>query len=151
MIKQCSKCKKLKDINEFKKRPERGSSAYSTICKECINYRNRQRFLNPELRIRRLYSGIKYRCKKKNIPFNLEISDIIIPEFCPVLGTKLKFCTTAKSGMIDDSSPSIDRLIPDLGYVKNNIRVISWRANQLRCDGTSEEHLAIAKYIEDRS
>ena len=35
--------------------------------------------------------------------------------------------------------PSIDRIIPELGYVRGNIRTISLRANILRSNATFEE------------
>ena len=37
------------------------------------------------------------------------------------------------------SSPSLDRIIPSLGYVKGNIRVISFRANTLKNNATLSE------------
>ena len=40
-------------------------------------------------------------------------------------------------------SPSLDRIVPELGYVKGNIRVISNRANHLKSDATLEEHRKI--------
>ena len=36
-----------------------------------------------------ILSLIKRRCKQKDLPFNLEPSDIPLPEYCPVLGIKL--------------------------------------------------------------
>ena len=49
------------------------------------------------------------------------------------------------------SQPSPDKIDPSKGYVKGNIRVISWRANNLRCNGTLEEFEALVldtKYLE---
>lgn len=94
---------------------------------------------NPESRVLR---SAKYRAKRKNIPFNLEIEDIIIPEFCPVLGLKLEKGNERKNW----NSPSLDRKIPALGYVKGNVRVISMRANTLKNNATSEE---LEKILED--
>jgi hypothetical protein len=88
-----------------------------------------------------LLSGIRYRCKKNNIPFDLEESDIVIPEVCPILGINI-VC----DGSQIDSSPSVDRLVPEKGYVKGNIIIISNRANRLRNNGTSTEHFLIATF-----
>ncbi len=38
-------------------------------------------------------------------------------------------------------SPSVDKLIPALGYVKGNVAVISRRANQIKSDCTSGDEL----------
>lgn len=49
-----------------------------------------------------------------------------------------------------DNSPSLDKLIPDLGYVKGNVAVISWRANRFKSDGTLEEIRMIADWMESQ-
>ena len=68
----------------------------------------------------------------KKLPFNIEITDIIIPEICPVLGIKIEI----NEGKYKDNSPSLDRINNSLGYIKGNISIISWRANKLKNDGT---------------
>lgn len=44
-------------------------------------------------------------------------------------------------------SPSLDRVIPELGYVPGNVIVISWRANNLKRDATIEELEAVIAYM----
>lgn len=58
------------------------------------------------------------------------ISDIIIPETCPMLGIKLEFGFDKQGGNFN--SPSLDRIIPELGYTKGNVMVISKRANMIK-------------------
>ena len=82
-----------------------------------------------------LWHGAKFRASKKGVPFNIEISDIIIPNVCPVLNLPLVF----GKGKTCAGSPTLDRIEPFLGYVKGNIRVISHRANTLLSDSTLEE------------
>lgn len=89
-----------------------------------------------------LYLGAKNRANKAGIPFNIEPEDIIIPAICPVLGLEL----TRNRGRVGPNSPSVDKIIPELGYVKGNVRVISYRANTLKSNGTIEEFY---KVIED--
>ena len=36
-------------------------------------------------------------------------------------------------------SPSLDRIFPESGYTKGNVRVISWRANWIKNNSTIEE------------
>lgn len=81
------------------------------------------------------------RAKKNNIPFNISEEDLTIPEKCPVLNCKLEHNT----GTVKGNSPSIDRIDPCKGYIKNNVRVISHRANTLKRDMTKEECALLLK------
>lgn len=87
--------------------------------------------------------GIKTRAAKKGIPCDLEESDIKIPKVCPVLGIPLKW-----GDSLLDSTPSIDRLVPELGYVKGNCFVISMKANRLKSNASVEEFKALIAYME---
>lgn len=100
-----------------------------------------------ELYIKRLLSGIKSKCKKKGIVFNLSPSDIVIPEKCPVLGIPLKFNSGLGS---NDDSPSIDRIIPSLGYTPSNIIVVSRRTNKIKNDSTSRELFLVYEFYKDK-
>lgn len=91
-----------------------------------------------------LLQGIRYRCKKNNLPFDLEESDIVIPDSCPVLGIKI-----VGGGNQTDCSPSVDRLVPEKGYVKGNIIIISQRANRIRNDATSDELITIGNFYKE--
>lgn len=89
----------------------------------------------------------KNRARKQNVPFDLEPEDIVFPEICPVLGIPLLF---SKGGR-NNNTPSLDRVIPSLGYVKGNVRIISWRANRLKCDATLEELRKLVEYMENET
>ena len=84
-----------------------------------------------------MFWSVKSRAKTLGIPFDLDISDCQIPEYCAVLGFKLESNVGGKKPK--DNSPSLDRLIPALGYVKGNTRVISHRANHIKNNGTIDE------------
>lgn len=79
----------------------------------------------------------KYRARKNKLPCNIDITDIQIPITCPLLGITL-FCGKGEGGFVPNS-PTLDKIIPKLGYVKGNTRVISHRANQLKHDASLEE------------
>src|SRR5690606_22407621 len=87
---------------------------------------------------KKICSQIKYRAKQKGIPFNITHEDLNIPDVCPVLGIPIEKKVELGSGYWPDN-PSVDRIIPELGYVKGNVRVISHRANLLKSDATIEE------------
>lgn len=81
--------------------------------------------------IKSMWWRAKQRAEKKGVPFNIEKSDIVIPEFCPVLNVKLE---SGKGKGPSDYSPSLDRIIPKLGYIKGNIQVICNLANRIKSD-----------------
>ncbi len=87
---------------------------------------------------KRILSRVKSRAKLTGQYFNLDISDIVIPEFCPVLGIRLNPNPGKGSGYHNDSA-SVDRIDSSRGYEKGNIRVISNRANLLKNNATVEE------------
>ena len=86
---------------------------------------------------------IKAVSKKYNIPFNLTHADIIVPSHCPVLGIPLVIGNSTSQW----GSPSVDRIIPQLGYVKGNITIISHRANTIKSDATSSELGKVLDYV----
>lgn len=113
--------------------------AYYQSNKEAFSLAGRKRYEklaeeNPE---KILWKAAKARAKEKNLEFDIEISDIIIPEHCPVYGIKLY--KAVGQGRPLANSPTIDRLDNTKGYIKNNINVISYRANTLKKDASAEE------------
>lgn len=84
-----------------------------------------------------LWVEAKRRAKKKGLLFNLQVSDIVIPELCPLLGMRL--CRHIGPRGPKDDSPSLDRRDSRLGYVVGNVWVISNRANRLKSNATVEE------------
>ena len=124
-IRDCYSCrskvsyaqKKIKDSNFLKKKQE--------YYKE---YRRKDKTTSM------IYTA-KHKAKKYGIPFNITKEDIEIPEYCPLLGIKLK----VDSFKVIDESPSLDRVIPKNGYVKGNVWVISNKANRIKNDATIQE------------
>ena len=45
-----------------------------------------------------------------------------------------------------DNSPTIDRIVPELGYVKGNVVVVSAKANRIKNDATITEILSVYNY-----
>lgn len=113
-------------------------SAYCRACKNQSTKRWRETKVPSYL-----LAGCKSRAKRFGIPFSLDVSDIVIPTHCPVLGIPL-FVTKGKR---TDNSPTVDRHIPERGYVPDNISIISWRANRLKNDATPTELKALAEYV----
>lgn len=97
---------------------------------------------------RRLWQVAKQRARKYGIEFNIEVSDIFVPMYCPVFGFKL-VTGTGHSGRQggNTNSPSLDRIDPTKGYVKGNIQVISHLANSMKHQATAEQLQQFAKWI----
>jgi hypothetical protein len=112
------------------------------------NVLNRRKISRTTHPCRQMWKNAKNRAKKKGLDFNLEESDIVIPSVCPVLGIPL-LPNINKEGHGVDTSPSLDRIDNAKGYVKGNVRVISWRANNLKGNGTLEEFLKLIEYLKN--
>lgn len=87
-----------------------------------------------------MFYDARKRAEALSIPFTITPQDIVIPDRCPVLGIPLT---------VDghrDGRPSLDRKVPQLGYTKGNIAVISFRANRIKADATPEELALILEY-----
>lgn len=168
MSKQCYTCKETKPLSEFRPM-SRSADGLMYSCKDCYNeyqvaYRKRnlekkrgwqkkaykKMRESPEKWERMLTKTKDYidghkeryllwktrsRSKEGGIPNNLDESDIVIPETCPVLGIPIERST----GKHSDNSPTVDRINPELGYVKGNVLVVSFKANRLKSNATVEE------------
>lgn len=89
-------------------------------------------------------SHAKARAEEKQVPF--ELDSIECPDVCPVLGTPLIYARRGLRAAFDDS-PSIDRIVPELGYVEGNVCVISHRANRIKSDATVKELERVLEYV----
>ena len=90
-----------------------------------------------------MLSRAKNRSEEKNVPFNITKEDIVFVEICPLLNIPLNW----EGGPRDKSTPSLDRVIPELGYVKGNVRIISNLANMMKSYASAQELLTFSKNI----
>ena len=97
-----------------------------------------------------MLKNARKRAKKNNIPFNLteDYLKSIYPSdmICPVLGFEMSVGLDENGWA--DTSPSLDRIIPEKGYVQGNVVVVSMRANTIKRDATSEELRKVADFYE---
>jgi hypothetical protein len=152
-MKICAKCGVEKPFEEFYKN-KKNSTGYTSYCKEChwkashsspnrrsvaAAYYHKNKQAHPE---KYLWKQAKHRAKwdYNNMEFSISVEDIIIPEKCPYLGTS--FDLTDK-----EFSPSLDRIDSAKGYTKENIMVISYKANRMKSNATDLELIAFAKGI----
>jgi hypothetical protein len=110
----------------------------------------RKKYENDDkFRLSKLLDAAKVRAKRKNIICDLTIDDLfeIFPKdrICPVLGINLFWGNSGKGNR--NNSPSIDKIDPNGNYTKDNVCIISWRANMLKSDATFEEIESIYFYM----
>lgn len=120
--KKCGKCLKIKMFNEFRKN-KNSAFGYSYFCKTCDN----QRVYTRDKR-KVLINAAKKRAKDANLDFDLDLNDILLPKYCPILGIELTF----NNFKACDNSYSIDRIDPNKGYIKGNVQIISFKANTIK-------------------
>jgi len=131
-VRECTKCGTI-----FEKR-----SKTVTLCPPCNSSR-----VKKESAEKKMVRRAKGRAKDQQLPFNLKHTDIYIPTHCPALGIEL-YVTKGKSGAFSNS-PSLDRLVPQLGYVRGNVQVISQQANQMKYNSTPDELIKFANWVID--
>jgi len=90
-----------------------------------------------------MVSAAKYRAKQQGMDFNIDVSDIIIPEHCPILRIPLTFT----DGKQHDGTPALDRIDNSKGYIKGNVQVISHKANRHKSDLSLEQIENLYNYI----
>ena len=142
--KQCNSCRRKGEREKKRLWMEKYRQDYREYTNRTARESHEKaRRTNPE---RFLLYSVQQRAKQKSIPCTLMLEDIVIPKYCPVLGIELR--VNHDGGQATDNSPSVDRIKPELGYVKGNVAIISKRANTIKSFGTIEEHQKVIDYME---
>lgn len=97
--------------------------------------------------VMRYLTKAKERNKIKKLPFDIDLEYLlsIATDTCPVFGTD--FVWGRYQGARTKFSPSLDRVIPGLGYVKGNVVFISTWANIIKQDAEEKEIYAVADWL----
>jgi hypothetical protein len=170
LLKRCTKCKQEKLLQEFagKTRTKDGLDYW---CRQCnrvsrqnyyfsesgkeywSQYKARPEYKEDQRRWHRqhreqnlpkyLWKAARKRAQQKCLPFTITVDDIIIPEACPILEIPI----AASLIKISDSSPTLDRIDNDLGYVPGNIQVISYLANSMKRNASIKQLKSFASWI----
>ena len=92
-----------------------------------------------------ILSKAKKRSKKKNLEFNLTLSDLINIKnnTCPILGHEILY----KSGIDNKRSASLDRIDPNKGYVPGNVKIVSYEGNSLKNRNNFNSAINMLEYI----
>jgi hypothetical protein len=148
-LKICSKCKFPQSTDAFYK-SAKSSDGFGQPCKTCVSTRQSHWYENNTERGKeaarkyrrnidtwatRALQGCRKRSKSKDVPFNLKTSDLLpLPELCPIFKCPLDYC----SGADRRFHASVDRIVPELGYVVGNVRILSFAANVAKMNGNDD-------------
>ena len=96
----------------------------------------------------RFLSKTKERSVAQNLPhdIDLEYLESIATDECPVFKTPFVW---GQGNGTHPYRPSVDRIIPELGYVKGNVVFISLKANTIKQDVTEKELYAVADWLHE--
>ena len=167
--KQCTKCKQVLPAESFSK-DKRASDGLRRSCKKCEALRYKQWYKNGGKERSQFYvkanlvktitsslvGGARSRARDKNLPFDIDLDYVRsmvgenaeLASHCPVFGVPLDWSRMRNNGgKAVPNSPSIDRIDPERGYVKGNIKIISFRANQIKSDASHQELKLVAAYV----
>lgn len=134
----CKKCGKEKSKAEFSVHSSCKSGYDTSSCKACKKAAHDWKQVPIE---KRIYHRVKARAKEKNLDFDLDLSDIVIPDKCPVFNHEFIYNDT-------DWTYSVDRKDPIKGYVKGNIMIISNKANRAKNNLSIDEFKLVLAYME---
>jgi len=137
----CSKCGECKFASEF---PKSGKK-----CKDCVKKCNKAYYKsnadtikanNKKYRKSNIELHLLKEAKKrsKDSDFNISLEDVknVMTSICPLLEIKMM----VNENHIKDNSFTLDKIIPQKGYVRDNILIISSKANRSKSDATIEEY-----------
>jgi len=135
----CKESSRSKQEEVYKEKQRQDYREY--VKKKVRDYRRQEGPYRGSFWMRKV-SGCRTRATKKGLPFDLtcEHLESIWTERCPVTGRKFVIGCS-----ID--APSIDRIVPEKGYVRGNVVWISRRANTIKNDASLEDLEMIVKWL----
>ena len=94
-----------------------------------------------------LLNASRARAKEKDREHSLTIQDLKdlypVDGKCPIFGFELQW----NDAGFRETSPSIDRIDSNKGYTKDNVQIISWKANRIKGYATVEELEILLAYL----
>jgi hypothetical protein len=173
---QCKECKraydksryeKVKNNSEFRAKKLEHGQKYRETHKEQIKKYSTEYNMRPEVvtrkatwyqekmskmsikeRLELMVKRASHRAKLKEVDFNITWEDVEYVEICPILEIPLNWGETSNEGGRNVDTPSLDRINPELGYVKGNVKIISTLANMMKSSASKEQIRLFCKNID---
>ena len=107
------------------------------FCAVCQRASTKRRMREPAVR---LHKWAQKRARETGVTFRITVDDVraIWVKRCPVFGWGWGRGARA---------PTLDRIRPDLGYVRGNIAVISMVANQIKSNARARDVEKVARWM----
>ncbi len=119
---------------------------HNSTCYECVQKASNKCYhktrTSPEKRKQQILTKIKQRALREGVEFNLTVDNIFWPTHCPIFGYELSYYEADKN-----RSVSIDKNDPQKGYTKDNVVVMSMRANRAKWNLTASEVKKLYEYF----
>lgn len=85
-------------------------------------------------RLKQILAGAKNRAKLKQLPFDLDHSYLMSlwneqSGLCAIVNRPFDLTMPQDKGIARYNAPSLDRIVPSLGYVKGNVRLVWYQIN----------------------
>ncbi len=91
-----------------------------------------RKMLEPEFRIGKLIAMAKNRAKKKDLLFDIDLPymmEMWSKQNAKCIISGVEFVLESGEGRVHRHTPSIDRISPELGYTKGNVRLVTYHIN----------------------
>lgn len=130
----CVECARLNVRDRYAQNPEKWA-LYSRKWKSSNPERYKERRIkwrsSPSSRAREMITAARWSAKEKGLAYNLD-REWLLPKLeagiCELTGLPFRLAPLPE-GRQNPYTASLDRIVPELGYVKNNARVILWALN----------------------
>ncbi len=162
---ECTKCKQVLPLEKYFKRKDKRKRVgqkgeprpVNPTCKPCtsiITFETRRKNMK-----RTTYRRYKYQMRTEGNDYDMTYEEFereVWPwdNRCPILGHELKYFPIEERGKWSGGrhypyTPCVDHIDPREELSKNNVQVISWRANELKGDAIPEEIHLLSIYMKD--
>lgn len=145
--KTCTSCGETKDVSEYYLNYGKPRS----VCKPCQNEAVSE--YQKERPFKAHAAVVRSRAKKRGIPCDIdgEYLESIWTGTCPIFHTKLnKPWHSTNADRASKHTCSLDRIIPEKGYVKGNVEWISNIANMIKSTATASDLYRVADHVHRR-
>lgn len=138
---ECTNCGNFLDRDSYELRDD--GRAWRRECKKCHNKKTvLRRHSNDERRIRARLAKYREIANKKNILFDIDYEYLV-----SLLNSQKGLCFYSDETLVfpnigtkrNGRSPTIDKIIPELGYTKGNVVWCIDRCNRIKSDATLDE------------
>ena len=102
----------------------------------------------PSIKITYIVRNARRRAKKRKIQFDEKLFELFKnpPTHCPSCRLEFEYAVGQGRGK-RGQSPSLDRFNNNEGYTLENTKIICWKCNSLKADGTLDEIRAVYNYV----